>query len=107
MSRLLRPAPQGQALLRAVALSVAHSAGGSLATVLGKQNLRSGFRALTSGREVLVSSRYRGERFAWVMLHVTGRQDAALAMYPRLGYQPTHDGPGDQGHNYYFRKTLC
>ncbi|NNG03998.1 MAG: GNAT family N-acetyltransferase [Inquilinus sp.] len=41
-----------------------------------------------------------------IMLHVTERQPAALALYPRLGYRLTHTAKGDQGIDSYFRKEL-
>lgn len=41
------------------------------------------------------------------MLHVTEHQAAAQAFYPRLGYELTHDRPGDQGRDFYYRKILA
>ena len=54
----------------------------------------------------LLEGRARESGYAEVMLHVTEHQAAARMLYPRLGYELTHESAGDQGQDFFFRKRL-
>ncbi len=56
-----------------VELSLAHSSVDDLDNALAKAHLHSRFKKVSSGKEVLISSAYRGERFAWLLLHTKGQ----------------------------------
>ncbi len=51
-----------------VELSLVHSASSRLEQVLKKRYLRSRFKKIESGQEVVISSRYKGERFVWLLI---------------------------------------
>ncbi len=55
-----------------VKVGVVHAGEGNFDKTLEKRKLRTGFKALKSGREVLISSPRRGKRFAWLAVHTMG-----------------------------------
>ncbi|MDP6637437.1 MAG: hypothetical protein QGG42_21270 [Phycisphaerae bacterium] len=55
-----------------VELSVAHSASSKLADVLKKKYLRSRFRSVKTRTEQKIVSSYKGESFAWLIVHASG-----------------------------------
>jgi len=55
-----------------VEASIAHGPKDALASVLGNRSLCRPPRKVASGRELTVASRYKGERFGWVVLRTVG-----------------------------------
>jgi len=55
-----------------VKLSIAHLADEQWGKAIAKPAFHSRFQKVTSGKEIRVNSKYKGERFAWLILHVEG-----------------------------------
>lgn len=56
-----------------IEVSVGYSNSSKIADMMEKKHLHSSFQKLTSGKEVLVTSPYKGQRFAWVIIRMSGR----------------------------------
>jgi len=56
-----------------VELSLVHAATDSLVSAISKKHLRSRFRPVASGREVLIASPYKRERYSWLLLRTRGK----------------------------------
>ena len=56
-----------------VSLSLAHHAGDKLEAALAARHLHSRFETVTSGQEISIVSPYKGQRYAWVVVHTTGQ----------------------------------
>jgi len=55
-----------------VEISVGYSATKNIDEMIEKKHLHSSFRKMVSGKEVMITSPYKGQRFAWVILRMSG-----------------------------------
>ncbi len=54
-------------------VSVGYSASSDVDEMIEKKHLHSRFQRVESGKEVMITSRYKGQRFAWVIVRMSGR----------------------------------
>lgn len=55
-----------------IEVSVGYSGSNKIDEMIDKKNLRSSFLKLEAGKEIMVTSPYKGQRYAWVILRVSG-----------------------------------
>ena len=67
-----------------VELSVAHASKNDLEYVLSKKHLHRRFVKLTTGKEVVLRSPYKGENHAWLLLRITGDVHISQIRYRAL-----------------------
>ena len=56
-----------------IEVSVGYSASNSIDEMIEKKHLHSTFRKLQPGKEVMITSPYKGQRFAWVIVRMSGK----------------------------------
>ncbi len=83
-----------------VELSVAHSASDDLTKVLEKKHLYSRFQKVVSGKEILVSSPYKGERCAWIIVRIT--REVTVDNIKHVGWRGKNTLYGHVGRDFSF-----